>query len=231
MQNLFFVSVALGIFSGTSLSAKAQSSINMELIGPSVPAIKPVKFIEGIEINAPSKIAPKPVNVRPAALGTATYKQAAKNEGGGIENCSSLQFKYAQLLNMDVEGITNFTLYNFIEEWWGTAYRYGGATKKGIDCSAFSGTLLHDVYGFIASRTARSQYDACEKIEKDNLQEGDLVFFNTRRGVSHVGVYLRNGYFTHSSTGQGVTISSLDEIYYNKKFIGGGRVSVNKVEE
>ena len=87
------------------------------------------------------------------------------------------------------------------------------------------------MYGFVASRTARSQYDACEKIEKENLQEGDLVFFNTRRGVSHVGVYLRNGYFTHSSTGKGVTISSLDDAYYSKKFIGGGRIIVDKAEQ
>jgi lipoprotein Spr len=49
--------------------------------------------------------------------------------------------------------------------------------------------------------------------------------------VSHVGVYLRNGYFTHASTGSGVMISSLDETYYNKKFIGGGRVIVDKEEQ
>ena len=224
MQNLFFVSVAIGIFSGTSLTVKAQPSINMERMSAASPGIKSTKFIEGIEINSTTTVAVKPFIIKRAFF-------KVNNEGEGIENCSSLQFKYAQILNMDVEAITNYTLYNFIEEWWGTAYRYGGATKKGIDCSAFSGTLLHEVYGFVASRTARSQYDACEKIEKENLQEGDLVFFNTRRGVSHVGVYLRNGYFTHSSTGQGVTISSLDDAYYSKKFIGGGRVNLTQVEQ
>jgi NlpC/P60 family len=223
MQNLFFVSVAMGIFSGTSLTAKAQPSVNMERMAASVPVARSTKFIEGIEINTGTTAAVQPIIVKPSAI--------IKKEGEGIENCSPLQFKYAQLLNMDVESITNLTLYNFIEEWWGTAYRYGGATKKGIDCSAFSGTLLHDVYGFVSSRTARSQYDASEKVEKENLQEGDLVFFNTRRGVSHVGVYLRNGYFTHSSTGQGVTISNLNEAYYSKKFIGGGRVNLTKTEQ
>jgi lipoprotein Spr len=59
------------------------------------------------------------------------------------------------------------------------------------------------------------------------LLEGDLVFFNTRGGVSHVGVYLGEGYFTHSSSSAGVTISSLDDNYYSKKYIGGGRVGDN----
>ncbi len=201
MKNLFFVSVALGIFSGTSLTVIAQTSVNMEAISTSVK--KSPKITSGYETGVEA-----------------------------IENCSPTQFKYAQLLNVEVESITNYTLFNFIEDWWGTKYRYGGATKKGIDCSAFSGTLLHTVYGFVAARTAREQYELCEKIERENLQEGDLVFFNTKRGVSHVGVYLRNGFFTHASTGQGVTISSLDETYYSKRFLGGGRVALNnKTEE
>ena len=231
MKNLFFVSVALGIFSGTSISASAQSSVNIEQVDGNIPVKKSTKFIEGIEIKAVSTVAELPVNVNTAQNIYTRHIVTIKNENSTIENCSSLQFKYAQLLNMDVEAITNYTLYNFIEKWWATPYRYGGATQKGVDCSAYSGTLLHEVYGFTASRTARAQYKACEKVDKDNLQEGDLVFFNTRRGVSHVGVYLRNGYFTHAGTGNGVTISNLDETYYIKRFIGGGRVILNKTEE
>ncbi len=230
MKNLFFVSVAMGIFSGTSLTAKAQTSINIDGMNTSVPVKKNIKFIEGIEIKAGETVLPQLINAKPAVKIAAS---ANKIESGvsDIEDCSPIQFKYAQLLNMEVESITNFTLYNFIEEWWGTNYKYGGATTKGIDCSAYSGTLLNSVYGFVAARTAREQYELCEKIDRESLQEGDLVFFNTRRGVSHVGVYLRNGYFTHASTGLGVTISSLDEKYYDKKFIGGGRVNLNNKEE
>jgi len=230
MKHLFFVSVALGIFSGTSISANAQTSVNSTRAGDGIAAKKSEKFIEGIEIKAGTTVSEQPVSKKPAETITAS-PVAVKNEGSAIETSSPVQFKYAQLLDIDVEGITNYTLYNFIEKWWATTYRYGGTSEKGIDCSAYTATLLNDVYDIAAPRISKAQYEACEKIDKENLQEGDLVFFNTRgrrgRGVSHVGVYLRNGYFTHSSVGNGVTISRLDETYYSRKYIGAGRMSAN----
>jgi lipoprotein Spr len=71
---------------------------------------------------------------------------------------------------------------------------------------------------------AKDQYAASKKLERAEMKEGDLVFFNTRGGVSHVGVYLTNGYFVHSSTKYGVIISNLNEGYYKQRFIGAGRV-------
>jgi len=140
----------------------------------------------------------------------------------------SFQFKYGQLLNRDIESITNANLFGFIDEWWETPYRYGGTTHKGIDCSAFSSTLLSAVYGMEIPRTARDQYSFCKKIGEDELEEGDLLFFNTRGGVSHVGVSLGGKYFVHASTSSGVTISSLDEDYYRRRFIAGGRISTSQ---
>jgi hypothetical protein len=147
-----------------------------------------------------------------------------------IENLSTLQFKYAMLMNVDVESLKNISLLGFIDNWFGTRYKLGGTTKRGIDCSALTGALLLAVYGFNLPRTARQQYDATDHIDKDELQEGDLVFFNTHGGVSHVGVYLENDYFLHAST-HGVTISSLDDHYYAKRFICGGRVEDNKMAD
>ena len=147
-----------------------------------------------------------------------------KPVGMATEFCSSLQFKYAQLLNSNVELVTNTSLIGFIDDWWGTKYRYGGTTKKGIDCSSFTGLLMGSVFGFALPRTAKQQYSVCSKLNKDDMLEGDLVFFNTRGGVSHVGVYLGDGYFVHSSSSAGVTINSLNESYYSRKFIGGGRI-------
>ena len=211
MKNLLFVSVALSVFTVTSLQTSAQRKIN---------SINDFNLIrEGI-IYLPSE--PK-LNGFKATLATFA-KKMMQPVGMATEFCSSLQFKYAQLLNRNVELVTNTSLIGFIDEWWGTKYRYGGTTKKGIDCSSFTGLLMGSVFGFTLPRTARQQYEFCSKLKKDDMLEGDLVFFDTRGGVSHVGIYLGDGYFVHSSSSAGVTINSLNENYYSSKFIGGGRI-------
>lgn len=213
MKNFFLVSVAIGFFSGTTLSVKAQSSVNIEQVNVSAAPKKLPKFIEGIEI-------------KPAKAVEVNAVSKPGEEVASIESFTALQFKYAQLLDVEVETITNRTLFTAIEKWWGTRYRYGGATEKGIDCSAYSSTLAHQIFGLVLPRTARDQYANCIKLEKDEMLQGDLVFFNTRGGISHVGMYLGNGYFTHASTSIGVTISNLSETYWNKKFVSGGRLTV-----
>lgn len=211
MKNLLFVSVALSVFTVTSLQTSAQRKINsvndFNLTG------------EGI-VYLPSETKPTGFKATVATFA----KKMMKPVGLATEFCSSLQFKYAQLLNRNVELVTNTSLIGFIDEWWGTKYRYGGTTKKGIDCSSFTGLLMGSVFGFTLPRTARQQYAACSKLKKEDMLEGDLVFFNTRGGVSHVGIYLGDGFFVHSSSSAGVTINSLNENYYSRKFIGGGRI-------
>jgi len=211
MKNLLFVSVALSVFTVTSLQTSAQRKINsvnnFNLTG------------EGI-VYLPSETKPTGFKATVATFA----KKMMKPVGLATEFCSSLQFKYAQLLNRNVELVTNTSLIGFIDEWWGTKYRFGGTTKKGIDCSSFTGLLMGSVFGFTLPRTARQQYAACSKLKKDDMLEGDLVFFNTRGGVSHVGIYLGGGFFVHSSSSAGVTINSLNEYYYSRKFIGGGRI-------
>ncbi len=144
-----------------------------------------------------------------------------------IKKATIRQAKYAMLLDVAIESIKNTTLYQFIDNWYGTRYRMGGTTKKGIDCSAFTDSLLMAVYTLYLPRTAKAQYKSCEHISKEDLLEGDLVFFNTRGGVSHVGVYLDNGRFVHSSSSRGVMISCLSDNYFSRRFIGAGRVQDN----
>ncbi|MEO8765956.1 MAG: C40 family peptidase [Ginsengibacter sp.] len=158
---------------------------------------------------------------------TEQVTDAANETPSIIERLTSMQFKYAMLLKVDVESLKNLTLFGVIENWLGTRYRMGGTGKKGIDCSALTGTLLMAVYGFAVPRTARQQYDESQHLDKDDLKEGDLVFFNTHGGISHVGLYLDNDYFVHASSSEGVTISNLKDNYYAKRFICGGRVQTD----
>jgi lipoprotein Spr len=73
-------------------------------------------------------------------------------------------------------------------------------------------------------RTAREQYKASERISRTELKEGDLVFFNTRGGVSHVGIYLQNNKFIHASVSNGVVVSDMFDAYYLKRYVGAGRM-------
>lgn len=144
-----------------------------------------------------------------------------------IEMSFPAQFKYAILLDVPVEELNNRKVLNFLDEWWGTKYKYGGDGKDGIDCSAFTKRYVSAIYKKEIPRTSAQQYQALVKIKKKELQEGDLVFFNTQRrkgAITHVGVYLRNNKFVHASTSSGVIISDLDDSYFSKRYVGAGRL-------
>ena len=138
-----------------------------------------------------------------------------------------IQAKYAILLNVPIEEITDTRMFYFIESWYGTRYKYGGADKTGIDCSAFVQSFMDNIYSILLPRTSLEQYHQSKRVKKTDLQEGDLVFFKTRghrAGITHVGVYLRNNKFLHASTTGGVMIDDLDEAYYAGRYAGAGRV-------
>jgi NlpC/P60 family len=206
MKNLLFVAVALSVFTVTSTKTFAQpkSDFFKNYYAANFATSKIKALPVEIKVKAPV-VTPKVLDV--------------------TEQCNTLQFKYAQILNREVELLTNIELYNFIDEWWAVRYRYGGTTKRGVDCSSYTGQLISATFGVTMPRTARAQYAATTRVRRDEMAEGDLVFFNTTGGISHVGIYLGDGYFTHSSCSRGVTISNLNEAYYSKKFIAGGRIN------
>lgn len=137
---------------------------------------------------------------------------------------NQLQLKYASLLDVLPSSLTNVKLFESVDDWYGTRYRYGGTTKTGVDCSAFTQAVYKSAFGINLPRTAREQYQASHQISFSNLQQGDLLFFNTTGGVSHVGLYLGNNKFVHASCNKGVTVSDLDENYYAARFLGGRRI-------
>ena len=119
----------------------------------------------------------------------------------------------------------NAALYEAVNSWLGVPYRYGGTDRTGIDCSAFVGTVFKDVYGVTLHRSANDMLQDVTLVTRQQLKEGDLVFFTNSKGkVSHVGIYLKEGLFAHSSTSNGVSVSRLDDTYWNSHFYKGGRV-------
>ncbi|MBO9205319.1 MULTISPECIES: C40 family peptidase [Niastella] len=139
--------------------------------------------------------------------------------------------KYGAYLKIDPDSLTNYTLYAFIDKWMKTPYKYGGNDEKGIDCSGFIQRLLSDVYNIQVPRTSAQQFFT-KNVEpfhgKTYFSEGDLVFFCTVKGqpISHVGMYLHNQYFINASTSSGVSIASLDDPYWKKRFVSAGRVRI-----
>ena len=134
--------------------------------------------------------------------------------------------KYAEMISVDPVDINNYPLYRFIDQWYGTRYKWGGEDVTGIDCSAFSQKLYGKVYSIDLYRTAKQQHRNCERIkDPEDAEEGDLVFFRIHHfRVSHVGVYLANGYFVHASRSQGVVISNLNSKYWHRRYAGCGRI-------
>ena len=115
-----------------------------------------------------------------------------------------------------------------------TPYKYGGNTKDGMDCSAFTQILYRDVFNINLERSARLQYTQGSVVSKDDtLKVGDLVFFNTRQRVKpgHVGIYIGDNLFAHASTKKGVTITALDYDYYLRTYMGARRFENNGLME
>lgn len=109
----------------------------------------------------------------------------------------------------------------------GVPYRRGGNTAEtGFDCSGFVRATYEQTMGLVLPRRAAEQAAAAHKIEKAELQPGDLVFFNTlRRAYSHVGIYLGEGQFIHSPRkGAKVRVESMEGSYWQKRFNGARRV-------
>ena len=131
---------------------------------------------------------------------------------------------FSQIMGVALSATSNMKLFHFVYDWIGTPYRFGGSSRKGIDCSAFTKQLYSEVFKIDIERNSRDIFSMVSPVKKEDLKEGDLVFFKIHsRRISHVGIYLGNSRFAHASA-RGVAVSSLDDAYYKKYFYRGGRM-------
>jgi cell wall-associated NlpC family hydrolase len=157
-------------------------------------------------------------------------------------NLSSNALSVGQILNIPGENVvstvippssgvtTGAGLRTIAERYLGVTYVFGGTTPNGLDCSG----LVYIVYqelGVQLPRTSRLQYQIGEVVEREDLREGDLVFFDTTgQGVSHVGIYLEDGDFINAASNPGkVMISNLSESYWDKRYLGARRVITSPI--
>jgi peptidoglycan endopeptidase LytE len=112
----------------------------------------------------------------------------------------------------------------------GAPYRLGGFSMKGLDCSGLV-KKIYQAFNIDLPRTAFEQSRVGLRVARSKLIEGDLLFFNTRRTLGHVGIYIGNDQFVHaSSRKRGVRIDNLNTPYYNKRFVRAVRLKGNDDE-
>ncbi|MEQ7798459.1 NlpC/P60 family protein [Pedobacter sp. ASV1-7] len=157
---------------------------------------------------------------------TALNAQTKTKESNKLADPDNLASQYfSQVMGVAVDATSNVKLYKFIYEWIGTPYRFGGNTQKGIDCSAFTKAIYDKVFNTTILRNSRDIFSMVDPLPKDELKEGDLVFFKIKsRSITHIGIYLGDNRFAHASSSRGVVISNLNEPYYSRYFYKGGRI-------
>ena len=115
-------------------------------------------------------------------------------------------------LGVDIDYADNHQLFLEASKWMGTPYRYGGNSKRGVDCSGLTRQIYKKVYRKRLSRSSHEQYENdCRRIR--------------RRKCGHVGIFLKDGKFIHASSSRGVVVDRLGSSYWEKHWMAGGRVN------
>jgi lipoprotein Spr len=148
-----------------------------------------------------------------------TEMHAVNDKNSFLLQASQDEFE-AMVRNVDIKS----KIMDQYADWKGVRYRLGGDTKRGIDCSGFVQRTFREQFGMDLPRSTYEQEDMGKKIQRAKLRPGDLVLFRAGSTGRHVGIYLGNDKFVHASTSSGVTISSMTEAYWDKRYREARRV-------
>lgn len=129
--------------------------------------------------------------------------------------------------NIDVQNPAADRLLTEARSWLGTPYLYGGTSSEGVDCSGFVLKVFQRALNINLPRNSAKQQEYCLPVSGEQLAVGDLVFFSSSntKDVAHVGIYIGDRQFIHSSTSKGVVVSSLDQKYYTDNLHSFGRIA------
>lgn len=173
---------------------------DVDIKGPTQVVLRCATFKTDNVIKVPSRSAEK------------KKKEAEKRLSRGEVDTLSL----AQGSNSDLISYA----YNFI----GKPYVWGADGPKSFDCSGFT-KYVYNAFGVDLPHYTGSQIGKGSSVSKNNLKQGDLIFFNTDGPVSHVGIYVGDGEFIHASSGsRKVIVSNLDKDYYASRYAGARRI-------
>ncbi len=131
--------------------------------------------------------------------------------------------------SLTIENMKNERIIEIAKEYLGKPYKWGASGPYSFDCSGFTKYVLNQV-GIQIPRVSRDQAKVGQAIDRNGLQAGDLVFFDTTGSmnnvISHVGIYIGNNQFIHASSsksGKYVRISSMKEAFYNARYVTARR--------
>ena len=155
--------------------------------------------------------------------GNGWYRVSFDTCSGYMKADDCLVVRYSDYENTSAASLLIDDLLAYARTYIGTPYVYGGNSRSGIDCSAFTQQVFNH-FGYNLPRTVSAQYAVCRRVSDSERRPGDLLFFNTCGGLSHIGIYMGNGQFIHAGSIYGVSVRSLSESYFANTYLFAGRI-------
>jgi cell wall-associated NlpC family hydrolase len=146
----------------------------------------------------------------------------AAEEATGV-TCTTPSADSINPIRQSSENLKN--LFSEVKQYLGIRYRFGGDTPSGFDCSGFVRFMFNKELNVNLPRSSREMATIGTRVDRNELRPGDLVFFkNAKDRINHVGIFIGNDTFVHSSLSKGITRDTLNESYYSKRFATGVRI-------